>query len=73
MSRQVGAPRSVRNWSPPARSCGVAPDGTNALIAIAHESPVKLAGATPITVKARPLRTIARPTIPGSPPKRRCQ
>ena len=33
----------------------------------------KRGGMTPITVKGRPFNWMVRPTIPGSPPKRRCQ
>ena len=48
-------------------------DGLATATAMAQDKPEKLAGAIPSTVKLFPLRTIARPTMDGSPPKRRCQ
>ena len=73
ISRHAGAPRLSRNSLPLSISVPMAPDGTHALTATAHDKPEKLAGAMAVTVKRRPFREIARPTSDGSPPNRRCQ
>ena len=73
MTLHAGVPLLSRNAAPPSMSAPIDPAGTNALTAMLHESPVKLAGAMPMTVNGCPLSAIVSPTRAGLPPNLRCQ